>query len=323
VSVDTVAGSGAHSAWNVNLAGDVGSQGLQGIQGNTGNTGNAGTAAPTYGGTSSTSVLIGTGSKTWTLASNSAGYAYAVGTRVRLAYTTSPAANYMEGVVTAYNSGTLALTVTVDNTLGSGTYAAWTASVTGDKGASGSNGSNGSNGANGSNGLSLTLQGTWSSGTAYAVNDAVTLSGASYACTAAHTNQQPPNAAYWMQLAAAGSASLTTTSVQLTDAPTTTSSSYVVVTSTTLTLTTGTYMVHFAGSFNTGSSNVQTMNVALYVNAAVRAHTVLTYDSKLNLGIALVDLVTISGTQTVDVRWKTTSGTLTAGPRTLIALRIA
>lgn len=50
----------------------------------------------------------------------------------------------------------------------------------------------------------LNWHGAWSSGHAYAVDDAVSHDGASYMCTAAHTNQEPPNAAYWDVLAAKG-----------------------------------------------------------------------------------------------------------------------
>jgi hypothetical protein len=106
------------------------------VMASAGSTGAAGTAAPTYGGTSTTSLAIATGSKAWTLASNAAGYAYAVGARVRGTHTTTPA-KYMEGVVTAYNSGTLVLTVSVDNIGGSGTFAAWTFNLAGTNGASG------------------------------------------------------------------------------------------------------------------------------------------------------------------------------------------
>ena len=81
-----------------------------------------------YGLTSSTSTLIGTGSKTFTTNLDSTATAFTVGTRVRLAYSVTPA-NYMEGVITAFSGTTLV--VDVDNTGGSGTYASWTVSVAG------------------------------------------------------------------------------------------------------------------------------------------------------------------------------------------------
>jgi hypothetical protein len=81
-----------------------------------------------YGLTSSTSTLIGTGSKTFTTNFDSTATAFTVGTRVRLAYSVTPA-NYMEGVITSFSGTTLV--VNVDNTGGSGTYASWTVSVAG------------------------------------------------------------------------------------------------------------------------------------------------------------------------------------------------
>ena len=60
--------------------------------------------------------------------------AYVVGSRVRVAYATTPS-NFMEGVITAY-SGT-SLTVNVDSTGGSGTFASWNFSIAGIQGNSG------------------------------------------------------------------------------------------------------------------------------------------------------------------------------------------
>lgn len=50
----------------------------------------------------------------------------------------------------------------------------------------------------------LVWEGAWSGATAYAVDDAVSHNGASYICTTAHTNHEPPNASYWGVLAAKG-----------------------------------------------------------------------------------------------------------------------
>jgi hypothetical protein len=72
-------------------------------------------------GTSTTSVSIGTGSKTLT---TQTGKAWVVGSFV---YVVSAASvtNMMTGQVTAYNSGTGALTVNVITATGSGTFASW------------------------------------------------------------------------------------------------------------------------------------------------------------------------------------------------------
>jgi hypothetical protein len=81
-----------------------------------------------YGLTSSTSTTIGTGSQTFTTNLSNTSIAFTVGTRVRLAYSVTPA-NFMEGVITSFSGTTLV--VNVDNTGGSGTYASWTVSVAG------------------------------------------------------------------------------------------------------------------------------------------------------------------------------------------------
>ena len=78
-----------------------------------------------YNGTSTTSVLIATGSKTFT---TQTGKNFQIGQSVRVAYTTTPA-NYMDGQVTAYNTGTGSITVNVTAVGGAGTYALWTISL--------------------------------------------------------------------------------------------------------------------------------------------------------------------------------------------------
>jgi hypothetical protein len=87
--------------------------------------------ATNYNATSTTSTLIGTGSKSMTW---STGSLLQVGQPVRVASTASPA-NYMDGQVTAYNSTTGAATVNVASVGGSGTLAAWTISLSAASGA--------------------------------------------------------------------------------------------------------------------------------------------------------------------------------------------
>ena len=70
---------------------------------------------------STTSLLIGTGSKTLTVGT---GLGYAVGMPLKIP-STANVNNYMKGVVTAYNSGTGSLTVNVLSVGGSGTFADW------------------------------------------------------------------------------------------------------------------------------------------------------------------------------------------------------
>lgn len=80
-----------------------------------------------YGGTSATSLAIGTGSKVFT---TQAGLAYQNGARVR-ATSNGDVSKWMEGVATY--SGTT-LTIDVDNTNGSGTSADWNLNVAGQPG---------------------------------------------------------------------------------------------------------------------------------------------------------------------------------------------
>jgi hypothetical protein len=69
----------------------------------------------------------------------------------------------------------------------------------GPAGATGAQGPQGQTGAPG-----MTWQGTWSSATAYKLNDGVQSGGSSYICVQANTNNQPPNATYWQVYAQQG-----------------------------------------------------------------------------------------------------------------------
>jgi hypothetical protein len=84
--------------------------------------------------TSATSVLIATGSQVFTTNFTNSQTAFAIGTRVRVAYSSTPA-DFMEGVVTAFSGTTF--TVLVDSIGGSGTFASWTISVAGIQGSNG------------------------------------------------------------------------------------------------------------------------------------------------------------------------------------------
>ena len=87
-----------------------------------------------YNLTSVSSVAIATGSKTFTTNLSNISTAFTVGTRIRVAYVTTPA-NYMEGVITSFSGTTLV--VNVDSIGGSGSYANWTISVAGIQGSNG------------------------------------------------------------------------------------------------------------------------------------------------------------------------------------------
>jgi len=81
--------------------------------------------APGTSATSTTSLVIGTGSKSLTVQT---GKAFVVGQWVTITSTATPA-NWMHGQISAYTTGTGALTVTVSMVGGSGTIAAWTVAL--------------------------------------------------------------------------------------------------------------------------------------------------------------------------------------------------
>lgn len=82
--------------------------------------------SPGTNATSTSSVLIGTGSKSLTVQT---GKLFVVGQPVMIARTSAPGTTWMAGNVTAYTSGTGALVVDVVWTRGSGTFTDWTISL--------------------------------------------------------------------------------------------------------------------------------------------------------------------------------------------------
>ena len=74
--------------------------------------------------TSSTSMVIGAGSKSFTL--QQTGKNFVVGQWVSITDSTAPSTNWMTGAITAFTSGTGAITVNVSFSSGSGTLALWT-----------------------------------------------------------------------------------------------------------------------------------------------------------------------------------------------------
>ena len=137
------------------VQGATGSQGFQGVQGapgNNGSTGSQGSQGVGYAGlTSATSVTIASsGSASFTTnLSQGTGTAFVAGQRIRVFSTASPT-NYMEGTIATF-SGT-ALSLTISNSGGSGTFASWTITDAGAFGAQGFQGFQGTPGNNGNNG---------------------------------------------------------------------------------------------------------------------------------------------------------------------------
>jgi hypothetical protein len=139
--------------------GATGASGLAGTTGATGATGASGATGLGYAGlTSTTSFLIGTGSKAFTTNLANTATAFTVGSRVRVASSASPT-NFMDGPITAFSGTTL--TVGVDFIGGSGTFASW--NIT-DIGPIGPQGPTGPIGATGASGLAGTTGATGASG---------------------------------------------------------------------------------------------------------------------------------------------------------------
>jgi hypothetical protein len=113
---------------------------FQNITGANGPTGPTGATGLGYSGvTSTTSNTLGTGSKTFTVASTGA---FILGSRVRVVNSSS---NYLEGTITALTANT-SITVSVDVAVGSGTLTSWTFSIAGLVGATGATGATGAAG---------------------------------------------------------------------------------------------------------------------------------------------------------------------------------
>lgn len=81
-----------------------------------------------FSGTSSSSITIGTGSKSLTIES---GRLFSIGQPVTISRSASPSTSYMDGRVTAYNPSTGSMTVDVGVSLGSGTFTSWNVSIGG------------------------------------------------------------------------------------------------------------------------------------------------------------------------------------------------
>ena len=85
--------------------------------------------APGTSATSTTSLSVGSGAKSPTLAQT--GKDFAIGQPVRIARTSAPSTTWMQGIITAFDSGTGAMTVAVSTFAGTGTHTDWTVSLTG------------------------------------------------------------------------------------------------------------------------------------------------------------------------------------------------
>jgi hypothetical protein len=99
--------------------------------------GAAGAAGIGYVLASTSSVAVGTGTKTFTTNLSATNSAFVIGSRVRVISTVTPT-TYMEGTITAF--ATTTMTISVDDTSGTGTLTSWKISIAGQIGATGATG---------------------------------------------------------------------------------------------------------------------------------------------------------------------------------------
>lgn len=109
----------------------------------------------------------------------------------------------------------------------------------------------------------------------------------------------------------------------------TTSTSYTQVNSISSTPAAGTYMVSFTAS-GKGNSDDQEMQVCIYNDGSAVAHTERDYgfeaDANNNdrrFAIHTQALVTVNGSQTIDVRYKTNTGTFSIYERSMVLLKVS
>lgn len=144
------------------VKGDTGATGADGNDGSPGADGNDGADAVVKS-TSTSSVAIGTGSKSFTTA---AALTLGVGAYMLIAETANPTVNWMFGQISSIAGTSVTINVTLVG--GSGTISAWTLTVAGTRGADGATGATGSAGSAGAQGDKGGLRFTFSTTTTMA-----------------------------------------------------------------------------------------------------------------------------------------------------------
>lgn len=151
--------------------------------------------------TSASSVAIGTGAKTFTVASDIANKVFIAGTFVHI-YSRADTADYMFGTVTSYSTSTGDLVTDITATGGSGTNTDWNIYQAGARGATGATGATGPE--------AWTEVAAWLTATAYVVGppaSVVTEAGETYVCLESHTSGTFATdlaAVKWIKVAAKG-----------------------------------------------------------------------------------------------------------------------
>lgn len=106
---------------------------------------------------------------------------------------------------------------------------------------------------------------------------------------------------------------------------TTTSLTDVVATGMTITPTAGTYIVLFSSDMK-NSSNNRTMNYSIYVNGVQVANSqrINSVNNNIDRNVAHTSsVVTVNGSEAIDIRWRTSGNTATMGNRILTLLKVS
>lgn len=120
------------------------------------------------------------------------------------------------------------------------------------------------------------------------------------------------------------------TEVSATSSTTTTSTSNVLLNSMTLTPTAGSYFVTFSTTVDHSAQN-RPIEMSIYVGGSQQSASVRSVITRVN-SIGAISLtacvttqgvVTVNGSQAIEIRWSTTSGTATAYQRTMSILRLS
>lgn len=144
----------------IGLTGAVGANGATGANGIAGATGSTGAIGDRYATLTTATLIINTGSVTFTVQT---GLAYSIGQTVIIAF---DASNQMIGSITAYNPATGSMTVNVSSTTGAGTHTNWSVNLNGAPGPAGAVGITGATGIAGTNGTNGSIGATGAAGSA-------------------------------------------------------------------------------------------------------------------------------------------------------------
>jgi hypothetical protein len=120
------------------------------------------------------------------------------------------------------------------------------------------------------------------------------------------------------------------TEVSATADTTTTSTTDVLMNTMTITPVAGTYLVSFSTTVDHSAQNVAVV-ISIYAGGTLKADSVRGPIPRTNaIGAISMSMmastngvVTVNGSQAIEIRWKTASGTATAHQRTLDILRVA